>query len=416
MNHPRRIDVDTPSIMFSALTTRRWGRTFRLSAALDRDVDPAILAAAVRATLPAFPNMRLTLRRGFFWAKQTVSDAMPEMRTPEGKTLCPITSEYRDLPNFRLVYDGPELILESAHTQGDGRGHLRFFAALLDVYARILNGEDVGEVPQKPGVMENAFVRHYDKHGDRSVPKLSKAFRFPEACEDDYISLSYAETDEAAVHALAHGAGLTVTQYLVAAVILAAIRTSDEPVRLPVRVSVPVDLRRFYPSGTCRNFAIEVPVAFDPQGRTDLTLSDVIEGVRGRLPAQLTKDCLSRQINRFVSLTKNPVLYAVPYFIKKPVLGVLQKNSHRAFTTIFTNLGEKKLPPNAAAIVKRLRFVNGDTRRYALPVTVSCVSCAGRLSVCFTAANRDARFFNAFVAVLREAGLNADTEIVEGAC
>ena len=107
MNHSRRIDVDTPSIMFAALTSRRWGRTFRLSAMLDRDVDPAILESAVRATLPAFPNMRLTLRRGFFWAKQVLSDAMPEMRGPEGKT----GHRGRRPRQFRIY--GPRSLLEN---------------------------------------------------------------------------------------------------------------------------------------------------------------------------------------------------------------------------------------------------------------------------------------------------------------
>ncbi len=406
------IAVDTPSIMFAALTNRRWGRTFRLSADLTSQVDRDTLTAAVRATLPAYPNMRLSLTRGFFWAKQRMTEALPEIR-PAEQPLLPVTSRYRGVPNFRLTYSGATLALESAHVQGDGRGHLRFFCAFLDVYARIAAGEAVSALRQKPEVMEDAFDRYYQKGGEKPRGGLSDAFRFPSGDQKGYLSLSFAETEEDAVRAKAHAVGLTVTQYLSAVLILAAVRAAGEPVNAPVRLAVPVDLRRFFPSGTCRNFVVQARITFSPAGRRDLTLSDVIEEIRGQLPSQLNAGELVKQINKFVSLKTNPVLYAVPYLVKKPVLGLLQKKSHRAYTTIFTNLGEKRLPEHAAGIVRSLRFVNGDTSRYGLPVTASCVSCNNRLSVCFSAATPDARFFDAFVAVLGEQGLEIETEILK---
>ena len=72
--------TDTASIMFSALTTRRWGRTFRFTAELDAPLDPAPLKAAVEDVLPYYPSARTDLRRGFFWTYQRITDAMPQIR------------------------------------------------------------------------------------------------------------------------------------------------------------------------------------------------------------------------------------------------------------------------------------------------------------------------------------------------
>ena len=229
MPRPRPVDTDTPSIMFSALTTRFWGRTFALTAELNVPVDPALLSRALQSVLPAYPNMRLDLRKGFFWARQVPVSGMPEIRPADGR-LRPITAKYRGRLNFRLTYEGNRLWLESAHVLGDGRGHRRFFISILDVYARLLQGEDPPAKTPRQGVMEDAFLRFYQKDGDKADEDTGKAFHFPEVVEPGFLSMSFAEMPVPAVKTLAHGREMTVTEYLSAVLLLAVTRAEQKPI------------------------------------------------------------------------------------------------------------------------------------------------------------------------------------------
>ena len=409
--------TDTASIMFSALTTKTWGRTFRFTAEMQSPVDAETLKAAVGDVLPFYPNMRLSLRRGFFWAYQVVSDAPPEIR-PEGtRPLLPITAKYRGLPDFRLVYQQNEVSLEASHCIGDGKGIMRVFEEILTRYVYLKNG---GKEAYKPfqteaETLENAFDTYYQRGGAHDKLRSQKAFHFAENYEPDFIRLLFAETDEQAVKALAHAKKMTVTEYLSAVLILGVIKAAGRPITERITIAVPVNLRRFFATKSLRNFSIQSYVNFDPQGKTDWTLDGVCAATYGQLKETLTREKLNLTLNKFGALKYNPILRVVPYAVKRPVLVKSQNDSHASITTIFTNLGERTLPKTLQDEIKKLRFVNGDTRNYGLAVTCSCISCNGVLSLCFSRANRDTSWFDACVEILRNEGLTISTEYVEGA-
>ena len=412
----RWMKTDTASIMFSALTTKTWGRTFRFTAEMNAPVDPETLQAAAADVVPCYPNMCLSLRRGFFWTYQTVSRALPEIR-PEGKRpLLPITAKYRGLPDFRLVYKENSVSLEASHCIGDGKGIMRVFEEILSRYVYLKNGGAEAYIPfqSEEETLENAFDTYYQKGGEKDRLRNQKAFHFDERYEPDFIRLLFAETDAAGVKALAHTHKMTVTEYLSAALILGILRAAGRPIDAPVTVAVPVNLRRFFETKSLRNFSIQSYITFDPAGRTDWTLDEICDATYGQLRQTLTKEKLNLTLNKFGALKYNPILRIVPYALKRPVLVKSQNDSHASVSTIFTNLGERTLPDALTGEVKKLRFVNGDTRNYGLAVTCSCISCNGVLSLCFSRANRDTDWFDACVEILRGEGLTVATDVLEG--
>ena len=416
MSEYRWTKTDTASIMFSALTTKRWGRTFRFTAVMKDPVDADTLRRAADDVLPHYPNMCLSLRRGFFWCYQTVSEAPAQIRPEAARPLLPITSRYKGLPDLRLTYAGNEVSLESSHCIGDGKGIMRVFEEVLSRYTALQHGETAPYTPflSREKTQENACDTYYKKGGVRDTLRSEQAFHFAETYEPDFIRLLFAETDEAAVVDLAHARNMTVTEYLCAVLILGVVRAAGKPINEPVTVAVPVDLRRFFPTETVRNFSIQTYLSFDPAGRTDWTLDEVCGATYGKLRETLTRDRLQLTLNKFGALKFNPVLRIVPYVFKRPVLMRSQTVSHATVTTIFTNLGHRPLPDTLKDSVQKMRFVNGDTRGYGLAVTVSCISTNGVLSLCFSRANRDTCWFDACVKILENEGLSIRTEFTEG--
>ncbi|MGN1194559.1 MAG: hypothetical protein ACI4SB_03665 [Acutalibacteraceae bacterium] len=415
MNNYRWTKIDTASIMFSSLSTESWGRTFRYAAILKDEIDPEILKKAVIDLKPFFPCMYSFLKTGFFWNYQQLTDSLPEIRKEYSRPLLPITKRTDTRPDFRLVYCDKRLAIECSHTLGDGKGVMIYFKRLLERYNDLKNGE-TAEFSSSVTAEErstNAFADYFVKGGEKAKDNLKKAFHFEEKYDDNYLKLLFAMTPVDEIKSRAHAYSMTVTEYMACVLILGVIRSQSEPINEPVTIAVPVNLRRFFPTQSARNFTVQTYITFNPSGRQDITLDEICEKTKGQLRAQLTVPELQKTLNKFGSLAANPVLKIVPNAVKLPVLRMMQKKSHSAVTTIFTNYGDCPLSPELSKSVERLEFTNGDTRNYGLAVTCSCISYNGLLSLCFSMANRDVRFARECIRILTESGADVRVECTD---
>lgn len=411
-----RLMVDTAAIMFSSLSTEDWGRTFRYSAYFKSELDAGALKEACRQLMPYYPSLYAYLERGFFWNRLVLTDKLPEIVPEDERGMRPVTLRGDNTPDFRLTYSGNRINIECSHSLGDGKGIIIYFKALLARYQEIRNG-DTGEyvTREDPAVnVTDAFKDYYDKDGEKEKNDGEKAFHFPEDYEDNYTKLLFAEMSTSAVKTLAHGYNMTVTEYLTAVLMLGIIRSNPTPVKEPITVAVPVNLRRFFPTMTVRNFTVQTFITFNPDGRRDVTLDEIIDATRGQLRAQIKPTELIKKVNKYGSLVSNPVINIIPNVIKQPVMRKMQRDTHSGVTTIFTNYGACSLPEVLHGEIEKLQFVNGDTRSYGLAVTCSCIGWEDTLSLCYSRANRDTVWYDACLDVLREQGLAVTTDVIEG--
>lgn len=416
MSDYRFVKIDTASIMFSSLSTKNWGRTFRFAAILKDEVDPGLLKKAAEDLKPFFPCMYSNLKRGFFWNYQKLTDELPEIRQEFSRPLLPITRRNDAKPDFRLVYFQNRLAIECSHSLGDGKGVMIYFKRLLERYIDLKNGKTEGFVtsvtPEERSA--NAFSDYFEKGGEKAKDTLKKAYHFPEKYEDGYLKLLFAMMPVEEIKDRAHLHSMTVTEYLSCVLILGVIRAAKEPIKEPVTIAVPVNLRRFFETHSARNFTVQTHITFEPDGRQDITLDEICEKTRNQLRSQLKREELQKTLNKFGSLAANPVLKIVPNVIKLPALRMIQKNTHNKFTTIFTNYGDCVLDETVSNRIERLEFINGDTRNYGLAVTCSCISYNGILSLCFSMANRDTSFAAACIRILTEIGTDVRVECTDG--
>ncbi len=412
----RWFKVDTAAIMFSSLSDEKWGRTFRYSAYFNHDIDPAALKKAVRDLMPYYPAIYAYLKRGFFWNYLVQSDKLPEISEEKNFGMKPIVLRKDGTPDFRITYKKNRINIDCSHSLGDGKGILTYFSALLTRYNELRmgsTGEYITELKHDFNVSDS-FGDYYEKSGEKAKDKNTKAFHFPEEYEDGVTRLLFAKMSTGKVKELSQKEKMTVTEYLTAVLMLGIIKSREEPINEPITVATPVNLRRFFPSETVRNFTVQTFVTFEPKGRRDVTLREILDATRGQLKAQLKKEMLQKTINKYGALVNNPVIRIVPNAIKQPVMRLMQKNTHAGVTTIFTNYGNCPLPDSLAPHVESLQFVNGDTRRYGLAVTCSCIAFGDVLSLCFSMANSDTAWYEACVKILENEGISVTAELIDG--
>ncbi|MBQ7860592.1 MAG: hypothetical protein IJ349_00110 [Clostridia bacterium] len=416
MSEYRWLKVDTASIMFTSLSSKKWGRTFRTAVILKDEVNPDILKKAAADVMTRFPSMHTAVKKGFFWNYLEGTELLPEIREEFSRQLLPITMRNDGRPDFRLTYYKNRLAMESAHHMGDGLGTSKYFNALVERYVELKNNPDApyNPTPIDPEELSNAFNDYYEPGGSTDVEKEFRAHRIEGEIEKGFIQFIFALMDVDELHKAAKDKGLTITEYLASALILGTLRHANRPVTEPVIIAIPVNLRRFFPTETVRNFTIQSRIDFFPEGRTDWSFDEICEKVKGQLSKRLTVPELQKILNNFGSLANNKVIRFVPNFIKLPVVKLKQAQGHGNNTTILTNTGKNDLSPILEGEVLRADGINGDTSGYGLISTCSALSCNGVFNLCFSICAHDTSWARECVRVITEQGIRVRIESTHG--
>lgn len=415
MSNYQWMKIDTASIMFTCLSSKKWGRTFRVSANLSTgDINPALLEKAVADLIPRFPSIYSCLRKGFFWYYQECVTTLPEIREEHSRVLLPITYRPDGRPDFRVLYYKNRISIETAHHVSDGKGMGTYFDALLERYVELCENPDAPYTFEKVEDTENAFARYAVKGGEKAADSTVAVHQLETPIEKDFIQLIFMSIPCDELKKAAKAKDMTITEYLSAALILGTIRSATKPITLPIAIGIPVNLRRFFPTDSVRNFTIQTDISFDTKGRTDWSFDEICEAIKGQLKGKLEPSELQKKLNRYASLSSNPVVKIVPNFIKLPVIRTMQHKSHKANTTILTNTGTSESNDKLKGKVTKIEGINGDTSGYGLPCTCSSLSYNGMFNLCFSLCSHDTTWPKNCVRILSEQGLSIRIESSHG--
>ena len=283
---------------------------FRLAATMVDEVDEQALQRALDAAVAQFPGFNVSLRSGMFWHYLEPSGTAPRV-TPENLPICYGLHAGPQSVLFRVSYYRRRINVEVSHMISDGRGALEFLKALLGAYVAKRYGLPEAATCAYAGTeaqkTEDSFTANYDRSAAGKAKK-PRVFHLTGLKTDaDPLYLEY-HLSASAVHAAAKDAGVSVTSYLIAAVIC-AVRTTmtARDRRRAIHLDVPVDLRSLFGSATLRNFFGLAFITYTP-GDADAPLADVAAEVQRQLTAGCEPASLKRRMMSMIKLEKNPCL------------------------------------------------------------------------------------------------------------
>ena len=376
----RWIPLDNAAKIYPASSSRRWSALFRVSATLYEDVDPAVLVLALDRTAKRIPLFFMRLKRGVFW--YYLEEGKNALRVePDGCCPClPLRLSENNGYSLRVLYYKNRISAEFFHVLTDGTGGMVFLKTLVAEYLRIKHGANI---PCENGILDcdaapraaearDSFMDHAGVTGTGRNEK--RAFHMEGTDSAGFNYLTTAKMPVAALMADAKQSGATLTEYLVTLMIMAvqSLQEARQPRllrRKPVKINVPVNLRRFFPSETIRNFSAYINPGIDPRLGThsfEETLNQVVHHIR----AQATEKQLSAKFTQNVRDEKNAAVRFTPLFIKNLVLKSAFLAVGDALTsTCLSNLGLQTMPPEMARYVQCLNFILG-------PLSVNRIACA----------------------------------------
>ena len=421
----RRYRLDNAANIYPAIKSRKRPGLFRVSATLMEPVDSGLLQEAANATLVRVPSFAVRMRSGLFWHYFSHSDEQIRVQPDVINPCMGLTPEKDNGFQIRVRYHDRRIALEVFHSVSDGSGAMVFLKTLVAQYLRLRGVEvpathgvlDCDEAP-RPGEVADDFVAF----AGQSPPKPRRTSRAYHVSGTplpfDDIDITTGTLSVEAIKAESRRFGVSITEYLAGTFlhVLTEIQTGEAPFRLrPVRLQVPVDLRRFHPSETLRNFASYVGPTIDPS-QGEHTFEEILSSVHHYMRYEVTAKHLRSRVAMNVRTERNPLLRALPLFIMNRAINVGYALSGPAIhTSTLSNLGMVQLPAAMMPHVETFDFILGPSR--VAHVDCAVVGYSDKLKITFSRVIEEPVVERAFFTFLVRQGVSVKVEAnKEAAC
>lgn len=336
-------------------------RVFRLTCELKEKVEKDMLQIALDETIDEFPFFNCVLHRGIFWYYLEDSDLRPVVELEHTPACMPLYIPGHKNLLYRVNYFDKRINLEMFHVLADGTGAFMFFKTLIIRYLQLKHSlsEDIKPVDEFSVEEKNvdAFTDNYSKQkGLKQLKEMSsvKAYQVSGELDENLLPhLLEGTVSSSKFLELAHQHNTTVGVLCVAIYIKAAILSMNRgQKKRHVVVSVPVNLRQFYHSGTARNFFGVINIDYDP-ANYDGNLNTIIEPVDKAFKEKLSAENIEKTMNSYSALEHNLAVKVVPLPIKDFTIGRFDAAAKKGVTTSMSNIGRIKMPKEVEEYIDR---------------------------------------------------------------
>ena len=161
----------------------------------------------------------------------------------------------------------------------------------------------------------------------------------------------------------------------------------------PVVIAVPVNLRKYFPSVSARNFfsIVNIGRTIDPINPPEI--KDLAVWFGKELARQTTLENMSADINAYAGAESHPLARITPLPIKNIVLRYAYMNAQEKASATLSNVGVLRLPSEVERYVRSFSVCNATNKiqacvcsfRDVLSVTFTSPYVSSTSSVCFSA-------------------------------
>ena len=373
---PRWYRLDNAGKLYPSISDDRRTTVFRISADLSSAINLNHLQEALTNLMPRFPYFSVHLKRGVFWYSLDSSQHTVRVERDSRYPCMNFPIRRRGIFPFRVRCWKNRIAVEFSHVLSDGTGALVFLKSLLAEYLHLegIKRKDCGNLPVPGGAIrkgedEDAF-RHFGNPELPSPPRHDPAFRLPLSLErPGYYKITTGIMPAATLKKRADDFNVSITDFLIS-VMLDSFQTLllDMPpglrkkVTAPVRLNVPVNLRRIWESPTLRNFFVSVDPEIDPRlGVWDF--EDILNSTKHYMLYETHRHRLAGRMARNIRGETNPAARVIPLPVKNIILPSLYSSfAERYYTSGLSNMGRVDMPAHLSPYIRRFDFIPPPAR------------------------------------------------------
>lgn len=349
----KKFTIDNSAILYLALIRRHHTNIFRFSLTLKEQIQPELLQQAVDRVYRRFPTIFAGFRPGFFQYVQVAAQMPPQVK-PDPGLLINMTREEIARCACRVYYQKNDIIIEGFHALTDGYGMVASISTLAAEYLQlryniqIPRGYPVFDVTEQTKVEETEDS--YLKYADGKPLHMPSRYSYQLPGSNPKCGPVHKETlvfpvEELLKAARRHGVSITaLLSAVMAASIMEVQHNSKKKRLLPVRIMVPIDLRRIFSSKTLRNFILYALPTMEVSER-DFSIQELAQSFSRQIREHLRKENLGGIIAYNVKTQKTPLFRILPTGAKCGLMRLAYSffgESNSSLT--MTNLGSISLP------------------------------------------------------------------------
>jgi len=368
---PGWVKLDNAAKIYPAVRRKNWSNVYRQSMTLTEEIDKKALERALEVIVKRFPTIAARLRKGAFWYYLQEIDSPPEILDEYSYPLTFMSRNEMRRCAFRVIVYKNRIAVEFFHSLTDGTGALQFLKNLIAEYLEQKYGINIpcehGIVDRKENPREEELEDSFLKV-EASVPLARKdttAWRMSGEPEPGgYLNLTCFKLPVSQVLEKAHEYDATLTVFLGAVMMkaLANLQREKNPSlkkQKPVKLLIPVNLRKLYNSKTIRNFAMYTIPEIDPR-LGEFSIDEIVKIIYHKIGTEYTVKHMSRVIASNVKDEKNLFLRIVPLPIKNAVMRAVFDSVGECKSCLnLSNLGQVKLPEIMKNYIQRIDFILG---------------------------------------------------------
>lgn len=204
--------------------------------------------------------------------------------------------------------------------------------------------------------------------------------------------------------------GATITQYLTAVLIYSIYQENYVKAKgkRPIKVCIPVNLKKYFPSQTMANFFSYITVEAEMRKNKLDTFQKILEFVKQDFSKRLTEEEIIKTMSMNVKIGNNPLVRSIPLAIKKAIVRLSYIEIRKYTTITFSNIGR------VGVIGKYKNYIDYFLMLIAPePVEkIKCSSCTfeNKMVFTFTSILQDNHIEKRFYEFLKEKGIKIQIE------
>jgi NRPS condensation-like uncharacterized protein len=390
------LKLDNAAKLFPAIISEDLTSVFRITATLKEPVKYNAVREAVEITARRFPYFNVSLGSGLFWHFLEFHDHLPRLMADEDTPCTAFPIKRRNELLYRVIVKEKCISVEFLHVLTDGGGALEFLKALIYTYFTV-SGRKItpgaGIITPEQPVGEEEYEDGYKKFFRKLPPpgKLAKAWQLPyKLNERPRLRVLRADMDSCELIELTHRAKVSVTEYLVAVYLYSlqeihSLETekNKKSFKKVLRIEVPVNMRKKYPSRTMRNFSLFVQPELDLR-LGSYTFEEVLQSVHHQLQLGTDVKQISRFLSSNVGYEKLFIVRVLPLFIKEIAISSIYRSmSSKRLSGLVTNLGSVTLPAEMCGLVDSFEIIPPPPNP-KVKAGLGVVSFNNRLRICIS--------------------------------
>ena len=349
----KKFPIDNSAILYLALIRKHHTNIFRFTVSLSDEIRPEVLQEAVNVVYKRFPTIFSGFRPGFFHYIQVPAETPPKV-VPDPGLLINMTHEEIANCAYRVYYQDNQVIIEGFHAATDGYGMMASTSTLIAEYLRLVYdlkipvGYPIFDVKAPPAAEE--LEDSYLKYADAKPLRLPSRYSYQLPGRDPKCGPVHRETlvypvEELLAASRKYGVSITaLLSAVMASSIMELQHLQKEKDMHPVRIMVPIDLRKTFPSKTLRNFILYALPTMEVS-EYGCNIKDLALRFSQQIKAHLVKENLAGIISYNVKIQKMLLYRKIPSKMKCALMRLAYRffgESNSSLT--MTNLGNINLP------------------------------------------------------------------------